>query len=68
MAKNVIFEVNAAYNLEGLAMPAPNGANGAQTLNIQMLMDHAFFWDWVTAQEAQQILMELYLFRTRLAQ
>ncbi|MBC7527141.1 MAG: hypothetical protein H7308_06285 [Chthonomonadaceae bacterium] len=66
--KHIVFEVKAAYNLENLAMPAPNGPNGSTTLSIQMLMDHALFWDWVTGQEAQQILTELYLFRTRLAQ
>jgi hypothetical protein len=61
----VILEVNAAYNREGLPLPGPNGPNGRRVLNIEMLMNHAFYWEWLNERETEEVLMELYITRTR---
>ena len=61
----VVLEVRAAYNLEGLPIPLPNGPNGRRVLNLEMLMNHAFYWDWLNERETEEVLMELYVTRTR---
>jgi hypothetical protein len=61
----IILEVNAAYNREGLPLPGPNGPNGRRVLNIEMLMNHAFYWEWLNERETEEVLMELYITRTR---
>lgn len=63
-----ILEVNAAYNREGLAMPKPNGPNGRRVLDLDMLMQHPFYWDWLNEREKEEVLMEIYIARTRRAQ
>ena len=64
----IILEVNAAYNREGLAMPKPNGPNGGRVLDLDMLMQHPFYWDWLNERETEEALMEIYIARTRRAQ
>jgi hypothetical protein len=64
----VIVEVNAAYNREGLPMPKPNGPNGRRVLNLEMLMNYPFYWEWLNERETEEVLMELYIARTRRAQ
>ena len=61
----LVLEVRAAYNLEGLPIPLPNGPNGRRVLNLEMLMNHAFYWDWLNERETEEVLMELYVTRTR---
>jgi hypothetical protein len=61
----VFLEVNAAYNRDGLPLPGPNGPNGRRVLNIEMLMNHAFYWEWLNERETEEVLMELYMVRTR---
>lgn len=63
--RTIVLEVNAAYNRDGLSLPAPNGPNGRRVLNLEMLMNHAFYWDWVNERETEEILMQLYITRTR---
>lgn len=64
-AHTILLEVNAAYNRDGLTMPGPNGPNGRRVLNIEMLMNHAFYWEWLNERETEEVLMELYITRTR---
>ncbi len=64
----IVLEVNAAYNRDGLPMPKPNGPNGRRVLNMEMLMNHAFYWDWLNERETEEVLMELYVARTRHSQ
>jgi hypothetical protein len=66
--RTVIVEVNAAYNREGLAMPKPNGSNGRRVLDLDMLMQHPFYWEWLNEREKEEVLMEIYIARTRRAQ
>jgi hypothetical protein len=66
--RTVVLEVEAAYNRDGLPMPKPNGSNGRRVLNQEMLMNHAFYWEWLNEQETGEVLMELYVARTRRAQ
>lgn len=61
----LFLDVNAAYNRENLPTPSPNGPNGRRVLNIEMLMTHAVYWDWMNDRETQDVLMELYNVRTR---
>ncbi len=66
--RTVVFESNAAYNRDALPMPKPNGPNGRRVLNLEMLMNHPFYWEWLNEQETEEVLMELYIARTRRAQ
>ena len=66
--QTIILEVNAAYNREKLPMPKPNGPNGRRVLNLEMLLHHPFYWDWLNERETEEVLMELYIARTRRAQ
>jgi hypothetical protein len=66
--QTIILEVNAAYNREKLPMPKPNGPNGRRVLNLEMLLHHSFYWDWLNERETEEVLMELYIARTRRAQ
>ncbi len=66
--QTVVLEVNAAYNRDGLAMPKPNGSNGRRVLNMEMLLHHPFYWEWLNEKETTEVLMELYVARTRRAQ
>ena len=61
----LFLDVNATYNRENLPTPSPNGPNGRRVLNIEMLMTHAVYWDWMNDRETQDVLMELYNGRTR---
>lgn len=61
----IVLEVEAAYNRDGLPIPAPNGPNGRRVLNIEMLLNHSFYWDWLNERETEEVLMELYIARTR---
>jgi hypothetical protein len=63
----VVFEVEAAYNRDGVPMPKPNGPNGRRVLSLEMLMNHPFYWDWLNDRETEEVLMELYIARTRRA-
>ena len=36
--------------------------------NIEMLMNHSFYWEWLNERETEEVLMELYIARTRRAQ
>ena len=63
--RTILLEVNAAYNRDGLPLPGPNGPNGRRVLNIEMLMSHAFYWEWLNERETEEVLMELYITRTR---
>ena len=63
--RTVLLEVKAAYNLEELPIPKPNGPNGRRVLNLEMLMNHAFYWEWLNERETEEVLMELYVTRTR---
>ncbi len=67
-SRTIVFEVNAAYNRDSLPMPKPNGANGRRVLNLEMLMNHSFYWEWLNEKETEEVLMELYIARTRRAQ
>ena len=64
----VVLEVSAAYNRENLPMPRPNGPNGRRVLSLEMLLNHPFYWEWLNEREAGEVLMELYVTRTRRAQ
>lgn len=64
----VVLEVNAAYNRDCLPMPKPNGSNGRRVLNMEMLLHHPFYWEWLNEKETTEVLMELYVARTRRAQ
>ena len=61
----IVLEVNAAYNRDGLTMPKPNGPNGRRILNLEMLMNHPFYWEWLNERETEEVLMEIYIARTR---
>jgi hypothetical protein len=63
--KTVVLEVSAAYNRDELSMPKPNGPNGRRVLNLEMLMNHSFYWEWLNESETAEVLMELYVARTR---
>ena len=67
-SRTIVFEVSAAYNRDALPMPKPNGANGRRVLNLEMLMNHSFYWEWLNEKETEEVLMELYIARTRRAQ
>lgn len=64
----VVVEVEAAYNREGLPLPRPNGPNGRRVLDLQMLLHHPFYWEWLNERETEEVLMELYVNRTRRSQ
>lgn len=64
----IVLEVNAAYNRDGLAMPRPNGPNGRRVLNLEMLMNHPFYWEWLNERETEEVMMEIYVARTRRTQ
>jgi hypothetical protein len=64
----IVLEVAAAYNRGGLTMPRPNGPNGRRVLNLEMLMNHPFYWEWLNERETEEVLMEIYIARTRRAQ
>ena len=66
--RTIVFEACAAYNRDALPMPKPNGPNGRRVLNLEMLMNHPFYWEWLNEQETEEVLMELYIARTRRAQ
>ena len=66
--RTIVFEASAAYNRDGLPMPKPNGPNGRRVLNLEMLMNHSFYWEWLNEKETEEVLMELYIARTRRAQ
>jgi hypothetical protein len=61
----IILEVSAAYNRDNLPMPKPNGPNGRRVLSMEMLMHHPFYWEWLNERETEEVLMELYVARTR---
>lgn len=61
----LIVEVNAAYNRDRLPMPRPNGPNGRRVLNLEMLLNHPLYWDFLNERETEEVLMELYIARTR---
>ena len=63
-----VLDVCAAYNRDNLAMPKPNGPNGRRVLSMEMLLQHPFYWDWLNERETEEVLMELYIARTRRAQ
>ena len=46
-------------------MPKPNGPNGRRVLSMEMLLQHPFYWDWLNERETEEVLMELYVARTR---
>jgi len=64
----IVLEVDAAYNRDGLPMPKPNGPNGRRVLNLEMLLHHPFYWEWLNERETEEVLMELYIARTRRTQ
>jgi hypothetical protein len=66
--RTIVFESSAAYNRDALPMPKPNGPNGRRVLNLEMLMNHPFYWEWLNEKETEEVLMELYIARTRRAQ
>jgi hypothetical protein len=66
--RTIVFEACAAYNRDSLTMPKPNGPNGRRVLNLEMLMNHPFYWEWLNEKETEEVLMELYIARTRRAQ
>lgn len=63
--QTIVLEVSAAYNRDGLPMPKPNGPNGRRVLNLEMLMNHPLYWDFLNERETEEVLMELYITRTR---
>ena len=63
--QTVVVEVNAAYNRDRLPMPRPNGPNGRRVLNLEMLLNHPMYWDFLNERETEEVLMELYIARTR---
>lgn len=66
--RTVVLEVDAAYNRDRLTMPKPNGPNGRRVLNLEMLMNHPFYWEWLNERETEEVLMEIYVARTRRTQ
>ena len=64
----ILLEVRAAYNMDRLPIPKPNGPNGRRILNLEMLLNHAFYWEWLNERETEEVLMEVYLARTRRTQ
>ena len=64
----VLLEVSTAYNRDGLNLPGPNGSNGSRVLNLEMLMSHPFYWEWLNEKETAEVLMELYVARLRHSQ
>ncbi len=66
--RTIVFEASAAYNRDELPIPKPNGPNGRRVLNLEMLMNHPFYWEWLNEKETGEVLMELYIARTRRAQ
>jgi hypothetical protein len=64
----VVLEVDAAYNRDHLPLPEPNGPGGRRMLNLEMLINHPFYWEWLNERETGEVLMELYMVRTRLTQ
>lgn len=66
--KSVVLEVRAAYNVDSLPMPKPNGPNGKRVLNMEMLLSHPVYWQFLNERETEEVLMELYIARTRRAQ
>lgn len=64
----IVLEVDAAYNRDALPMPKPNGPNGRRVLNLEMLMNHPFYWEWLNESETEEVLMELYVARTQRSQ
>ncbi len=66
--ETIILEVDAAYNRDCLPMPKPNGPNGRRILNLEMLLHHPFYWEWLTERETEEVLMEIYIARTRRSQ
>ena len=63
--QTLVLEVRAAYNLHNLPMPKPNGPNGRRVLDMEMLMNYPFYWEWLNERETEEVLMELYVARTR---
>ena len=63
-----MLEVRAAYNMDMLPIPRPNGPNGRRILNLEMLLNHAFYWEWLNERETEEVLMEVYIARTRRTQ
>jgi len=63
--QTIVLEVSAAYNRDGLPMPKPNGPNGRRVLNLEMLMNHPLYWEFLNERETEEVLMELYIARTR---
>jgi hypothetical protein len=66
--KTIVVEVDAAYNRDSLPMPKPNGPNGRRVLNLEMLLHHPFYWEWLNERETEEVLMEIYIARTRRTQ
>ena len=64
----ILLEVRAAYNMDRLPIPRPNGPNGRRVLNLEMLLNHAFYWEWLNERETEEVLMEVYVARTRRTQ
>ena len=63
--KTTVVDTNAIYNLYDLELPKPNGPNGQRVLDMEMLMNHGFFWEWLNKRETEEVLMELYVIRTQ---
>jgi len=61
----IVLDVSAAYNRDELPMPKPNGPNGRRVLSMEMLLHHPFYWEWLNERETEEVLMELYVARTR---
>jgi len=61
----IVLDVCAAYNRDNLTMPKPNGPNGRRVLSMEMLLQYPFYWDWLNERETEEVLMELYVTRTR---
>jgi hypothetical protein len=63
--QTIYLDVCAAYNRDNLPMPKPNGPNGRRVLSMEMLLNHPFYWEWLNERETEEVLMELYVARTR---
>ncbi len=63
--QTIFLDVSAAYNRDNLPMPKPNGPNGRRVLSMEMLLHHPFYWEWLNERETEEVLMELYVARTR---
>ena len=61
----LVLDVTAAYNRDNLPMPKPNGPNGRRVLSMEMLLHHPFYWEWLNERETEEVLMEIYVARTR---